>query len=56
MSIGLLFWIIMIFLILSRVGAWTGHLTGPYLYIGDGIFIVLLFLLGWKEFGFIIHA
>jgi hypothetical protein len=56
MDIGLLFWIIMILLIIGQVGVgwggWGGA-RGPFL---TGFIIILLFfLLGWHDFGFIIR-
>ena len=60
MPIGLLFWIIMAVWIVSRVTfAWRGPAAGPYgpyMVVGSDIMIlVLLFLLGWHDFGFIIQ-
>jgi hypothetical protein len=56
MSIGLLFWVLMILWFFSWIGTRWGGLTGPYLYASEFLFFVLLFLLGWKAFGFVIHA
>jgi hypothetical protein len=57
MPIGLLFWILMIMWLLAYagVGWWGwGGTRGPYL---TSIFLwFLLFLLGWKEFGFILQG
>lgn len=55
MSIGLLFWVLMVMWIVSWVGTRWGGLAGPYLYASEFLFFVLLFLLGWHDFGFIIH-
>lgn len=55
MSIGLLFWILMILWIVSWIGTRWGPYT-TYVYASDFLFFVLLFLLGWKVFGFILHA
>jgi hypothetical protein len=44
MSIGLLFWVLMVLWFFSWV-------TNTY-----SLFFVLLFLLGWHAFGFVIHA
>lgn len=57
MPIGLIFWIMMLFWLLHLV-AWNrgwGSLgeNGPFV---NGVFLfILLFLLGWGEFGFAIH-
>ncbi len=57
MSIGLAFWIV--FLICIVFGFWRNRTTiqggdwGPF--GGDFIVMVLIFLLGWGQFGFIIH-
>ena len=55
MTLGLLFWILMI---LALVGwgwgrPWT---AGPgWGWGSDFLIFVLLFLLGWHDFGFVIH-
>jgi hypothetical protein len=54
MSIGLLFWVLMILAFVS----WLGTRWGPYssyLYMNEVLIFVLLFLLGWAAFGFVIH-
>jgi len=57
MSIGLLFWVLMILWFFSWIGVRWGGLGGPYgLYASELLFFVLLFLLGWHAFGFVIHA
>ena len=55
MPIGLLFWILMILWIISWVGTRWGGYTG-YVYASDFLFFVLLFLLGWHDFGFILQG
>jgi hypothetical protein len=55
MSIGLIFWIIMLLLIVSWVGTTWGGWTGPFVYANTFIILILLFLLGWHSFGFIVH-
>ena len=57
MSIGFIFWLIMLLCIIS----WVAHTWGgpPFLwtnYVYFLLFFVLLFLLGWKVFGFIIQG
>jgi apolipoprotein N-acyltransferase len=55
MSIGLLFWVLMVLWIVSWIGTRWGPYT-TYVYASEFLFFVLLFLLGWHSFGFIIHA
>jgi hypothetical protein len=55
MPIGLLFWIIMIIWIITGL---AGRRPGspPWLvWGGDLVLCILIFLLGWHNFGFIIH-
>jgi hypothetical protein len=55
MSIGLLFWVLMILWFIS----WLGTRWGPYssyVYASELLFFILLFLLGWHAFGFVVHA
>jgi hypothetical protein len=56
MSIGLLFWVLMILWFFGWLGTRFGGLYGPFLYANEFLFFVLLFLLGWHAFGFVIHA
>jgi hypothetical protein len=57
MSIGLLFWILMVLWFFS----WLGNTYAPGQYpwavhANSLLFFVLLFLLGWHAFGFVIRA
>lgn len=55
MSIGLLFWILMI---LWFIFGWFRDSPNfaPYGPIGSTLLLfILLFLLGWHDFGFVIH-
>ena len=57
MSISLLFWILMI---LWAVFGFTYHsnptVFGAWGWAGHGFLLfILLFLLGWHDFGFVIH-
>lgn len=52
MSIGLIFWIIMLLVLLGGGFYWR---AAPFLP-GFGVFWLLLFLLGWKVFGFPIQG
>lgn len=57
MSIGLLFWILMVFWFLSWIGTTYAPTQWPWAtHAGNVLFFLLLFLLGWKVFGFVIHA
>lgn len=55
MSIGLLFWVLMVIWIVFW--GWGRTAGGsPYWPIYNGwLLFILLFLLGWHQFGFIIH-
>ena len=54
MSIGTIFWMIMI--ILALFGWWTTPAGDRIGYGRVGIVWVLFFLVGWKVFGFVIHG
>lgn len=54
MSIGLVFWIIMLIWLIHWAGANWGGWPGPAWASGLILFI-LFFLLGWHDFGFMIH-
>jgi hypothetical protein len=56
MEIGFIFWLLM-FLIL--IFGWWGNWGGGQAYWGVGngfLTFILLFILGWKVFGFAIHG
>jgi hypothetical protein len=54
MSIGLLFWILMVLWFFSWMGSmWDVHPWAPR--ASAILLFVLLFLLGWGQFGFVIH-
>jgi hypothetical protein len=57
MSIGLLFWVLMIFwFIFAWVYNSSPTLLGTYGWVGNSMLLfILLFLLGWHDFGFVIH-
>lgn len=56
MEIGFVFWLIMLLTILFW-GWGTWGAAGSYWPMGHGLLIfILLFLLGWKVFGFAIHT
>lgn len=56
MSIGFIFWLLMIlWFVFAMVGRWAPASApwGPY--VNDVFLFILFFLLGWHEFGFVIH-
>jgi hypothetical protein len=56
MSRGLIFWVIMLLLLLSMIGAFVG-IGGAYMRQASGIIEwVLLALLGWNVFGPMVKA
>lgn len=58
MTIGLLFWVLMILWFFSSMYWHAGEFkAGNYGFLGGNLLLfVLLFLLGWKTFGFIIQG
>lgn len=56
MPIGLLFWILMILWMISWIGTSYGGWAGPFVYANTLLLFVLLFLLGWHNFGFILQG
>ena len=56
MSIGLIFWVIMLLWILGWVGSIYAPGQYPYAHATTLLLFILLFLLGWHAFGFIIRA
>ena len=60
MGIGLAFWIIFLAIIILGILGWNVDPASPYrtrLFGGWGLLVlVLLFLLGWAEFGFILQG
>ena len=56
MSIGLIFWILMLLWFLSWVGSVYGPGQYPWVHASTVMLFILLFLLGWKAFGFAVHA
>jgi hypothetical protein len=56
MSIGLLFWVLMVLWIVFGIGYRSGRpLFAGLWYVDTFLLFVLFFLLGWHDFGFIIH-
>jgi hypothetical protein len=58
MPIGILFWALMILWLVFGIVWWRSpNFIGNYGWIGNGLFLwLLLFLLGWGEFGFILQG
>lgn len=57
MSIGLLFWVIMVIWIISWLATNWGGQSWPWaIHASSLLFFILLFLLGWKTFGFIVQG
>ena len=56
MSIGLLFWVLMVLWFVLGIARWQGVNDSRLALGGDLLVFILLFLLGWAQFGFVIHA
>jgi hypothetical protein len=57
MSIGFIFWLMMIlWFVLSIIGRWSPQVSPYGPIINDVFLFILFFLLGWHSFGFVIHA
>jgi hypothetical protein len=54
--IGLLFWVMMILWLFSWIATRFGGWSGPYVHASELLLFVLLFLLGWHDFGFIVRG
>jgi len=55
MSIGMLYWLIMVVWLFSWFGVWWNN--DPRIgYVSSLILWILLALLGWHDFGAMIHA
>lgn len=56
MPIGLIFWVIMLLWIIAVFGGRFVPNSPPWFApAGDVIILILFFLLGWHDFGFIVH-
>ena len=57
MSIGFIFWLLMILWLVFGLYWNRGDIRGGNYGVAGGnlMLFILLFLLGWKSFGFIIH-
>ena len=57
MSIGLIFWVLMLLWIIATVSRRMGGANFPWAEpAGDVLALILFFLLGWRVFGFIIQS
>lgn len=58
MSIGLLFWILMIiWFVFGLMNNWPGTTPRPFATVGNTtLLFLLLFLLGWGVFGFVLQG
>jgi len=55
MPIGLIFWVIMLIVLIFGVVI-RDQRFASYSWGWDWLIFILLFLLGWKVFGFAVHA
>ena len=56
MPIGLIFWVIMLLWIIATLGRHFGGPNYPWASpAGDIIILILFFILGWHDFGFIVR-
>ena len=57
MSIGLVFWVLMILWFFGFLGIVWGGQNQPWApHASSFLLFVLLFLIGWHDFGFVIHS
>ena len=57
MSIGLLFWVLMVLWLVLGVFNWPGRAADARFAMGGSLLeFILLFLLGWRIFGFIVQS
>jgi hypothetical protein len=56
MTIGFIFWLLMILWLVFGVLSHNNPASPYFSRISDGFLFVLLFLLGWKVFGFVIQG
>jgi hypothetical protein len=57
MSIGFIFWLLMLLWLLSWLSGTYAAGQFPWaIHASNLLFLILLFLLGWHSFGFMIHA
>lgn len=55
MSIGMIFWVLMLLVLVFGIARRSPSFTA-YAWGWDWLLYILLFLLGWGVFGFAIHA
>lgn len=57
MDIGLLFWVLMVLWLVGwGAGSWGPAYAGHWQRYNGVLLFILLFLLGWRNFGFIIRG
>jgi hypothetical protein len=56
MPIGYIFWAIFLVIIIFHIVQYRAGPAWSYAWGGNVIILVLLFLLGWAEFGFILQG
>jgi hypothetical protein len=57
MTIGFLFWLLMVlWFVFSIVGRLAPDRVPWSPFVNDVFLFILFFLIGWKVFGFVIHA
>lgn len=59
MTIGFLFWLLMVLWLIFGLGVNWPSTPGPRAFLplgGSLLLFILLFLLGWKAFGFILQG
>lgn len=56
MPIGYLFWAIFLIIIILRVLEWRSGPGWQYGWASVAVILILIFLLGWAEFGFILQG
>ena len=56
MPIGYIFWAIFLIIIILNIVGWRSGPTWPYAWASNVVILILLFLLGWAEFGFILQG
>jgi hypothetical protein len=56
MPIGYIFWAIFLVIIILNIVGWRAGPNWEYGWTGNLVILILIFLLGWAEFGFILQG
>lgn len=57
MPLGILFWVLMvIWAVVGIWDSWPSDASGRFRFGGNLLLFVLLFVLGWKCFGFVVQG